>query len=339
MRLPRWFGSVDLGAEDAGPRAQMWWAFAGAVLLVVAFAALGTLYLRPPGVSTYHLELPESGGLAAGDEVRIAGVPVGTVSSLELADHHVDVAFTVDSKYHVGDQTSVSVRMMTPVGGLYLAVRPEGREPLTGSIPPERATLPFLVNDLFEEADAVVEQLDTRALRTALDKTAAALSQSPEAINTTVTDLEAVMTVLAQQKTQIEDLLSLSNEYLRTAIDNQDLAVEIIRGYAVLGPQIIAAHEDVQVFADGLAGLSGMLFDFLSGPYAAKIEPLLPPLEEAADQSAQLRDSVDSMMTSMTDTLNGLAAIAGPEGQALIDQSGLTVARPDVCLPMPGIRC
>lgn len=339
MRLPQWFASFDLGSEDADPTAQTRWALAGLGVLAVIFAVVAALYLHPPGTATYSLELPESGGLAEGDEVRIAGVPVGSVASLALADDHVDVTFTVDSQYALGDTTSVSVRMLTPIGGLYLALHPAGEQPLRGPIPPERASLPFLVGDLFDEADAVFEELDAEALRIALDKTSAALSESPEAINTTVIDLEAVMAVIAAQKNQIEDLLALSNEYLNTAIDNQQLAIEIIRGYATLAPQMIAAREDVTLFADVLGNLSGLLFDFLSGPYAEKVEPLLPPLEEAADQGEELQAQVDSMMTSITTTLNGLAGIAGPEGQVLIDQSGLTVQRPDACLPMPGTRC
>ncbi|WP_040799107.1 MlaD family protein [Nocardia higoensis] len=339
MGLPQWFASFDLGSEDADPAAQTRWALAGLGVLGVIFAIVLALYLHPPGTATYSLELPEAGGLAEGDEVRIAGVPVGSVASVALADDHVDVTFTVDSQYALGDRTSVAVRMLTPIGGLYLAVRPEGDEPLREAIPQQRAELPFLVGDLFDEADAVFEELDAEALRNALDKTSAALSESPEAINSTVIDLEAVMRVLAQQKSQIEGLLELSNEYLHTAIDNQQLALEIIRGYATLAPQMIAARDDVALFAEVLGGLSGALFDFLSGPYAEKVEPLLPPLEEAADQGEQLRAQVDSMMTSIATTLNGLAGVAGPEGQVLIDQSGLTVQRPDACLPMPGTRC
>lgn len=329
----------DFGAEDADPRSQMWWAICGLATAALVLGVVAVLYLHPPGTSTYRLEVAESGGLAAGDDVRIAGIPVGKVESLVLADDHVDVTFTVDSAHFVGDETSVAVRMLTPIGGLYLALEPAGRRPLTEPIPPGRATLPFLVDEMFQEADAVVEDLDTGILRTALDASASVLAESPDAVRSTIADLESVMTLLSEQKGQVESLLALSNEYLGTANDNQALALEIIRGYAVLGPQIIAAQGDVKIFADGLAGLSGMLFDFLSGPYAEKVEPLLPPLEEAADRSAELTAAVDSMMNSMTATLTGLAALAGPEGQALIDRSGLLVERPDVCLPAPGMRC
>ncbi|AWH91149.1 MlaD family protein [Dietzia lutea] len=335
----RTFGRLDFGSEDADPRAQMWWAVVGVVVLVTIFAVVAGLYLRPPGTDRYMLEIPESGGLAAGDDVRIAGVPVGRVEALELDDDHVDVEFSVDSEHFIGDRTEVSVRMLSPVGGLYVALLPAGDDPLTGPIPLERAQLPFLVADMFAEADAVIAELDTAELRRALDATARSLDGSPGALETTATDIEAVMDVMARQKTQVEDLLSLSNEYLGTVNANQDLALEIIRGYAVLGPQLLAAADDVKTFADGLAGLSGLLFDFLSGPYASKVEPIIPHLKEATRSADELRKSTEEMLDSVTGTVRDLSAVAGPEGRVLIDQSGLTLDRPEVCLPQPGMRC
>ena len=335
----RTFGRLDFGSEDADPRTQMWWAVVGGVVLVLILAVVATLFFRPPGTDRYRLEIPESGGLAVGDDVRIAGVPVGEVSSLALDSDHVDVEFTVDSAHFIGDRTEVSVRMLTPVGGLYMALLPAGDQPLTDPIPAERAQLPFLVTEMFAEADAVIAELDTAELRRALDATARSLDGSPGALETTVTDIEAVMDVIARQKTQVEDLLSLSNEYLDTVNANQELALEIIRGYAVLGPEMIAAEADVKTFADGLAGLSGLLFDFMSGPYASKVEPIIPSLEEAAISADELRKSVSQTLDSMTTTVRDLSAIAGPEGQLLIDQSGLTLDRPEVCLPIPGTRC
>ena len=335
----RWFGRLDFGSEDADPRTQMWWAAAGAVILVVLLVTVMVLYLRPPGTERYSLVLPESGGLAVGDDVRIAGVPVGKVEAMSLDTDHVDVEFSVDSEHVIGDETAVSVRMLTPVGGLYMTLLPAGDEPLTEPIPADRAQLPFLVADMFAEADAVVSELDTAELREALDATARALDESPGALETTIDDIEAVMGVMARQKNQVEDLLSLSNEYLNTVNANQDLALEIIRGYAVLGPQLLAAEDDVKTFADGLAGLSGLLFDFLSGPYQSKVEPIIPSLKEAAGSADELLKATQEMVDSAATTVNDLAEVAGPEGYALIDQSGLTLERPQACLPTPGTRC
>ncbi|MET7769490.1 MlaD family protein [Nocardia sp. NPDC005366] len=334
---PVW--KLDLGSEEATPRAQAIWALASVLVITVVLGTMGVLYLRPPGYATYHLELPESGGLSVGDGVRIAGVPVGRIMALHLEDDHVDVEFTVDSNQRLGDQTSVSVRMLSPVGGLYLAVLPDGSKPLRANIPAQRATLPFQVEDLVHAADTVVADIDVAALRAALTGTAAALADSPEAIRNSVSELESVVTVFAEQKNQINDLLSVSNEYLQAVHNNQALATEVIRAYAVLGPRIVDAREKVENFSDKISALVGLLFDFLSGPYAQKVEPLLAPLEQSSDLSKELLNSVDSVMTSLSTTVTSLSGLAGPEGQALIDQSGLTVRRPDVCLPVPGIRC
>ncbi|BDT90930.1 putative Mce family protein [Nocardia sputorum] len=329
----------SLGAETPSARAQMVWALVSVIAVTLAFATVGVLYLRPPDYVTYRLQLPETGGLTTGDSVRIAGVKVGRVTSIRLGEEHVDVEFIVRSGRRLGDRTAVDVRMLTPVGGLYLALLPTGGQPLRAPIPAERARLPFLVQELIPETVRVTEQIDTESLRTTLDAAARALTDAPGTVRQAVSSLGAVVGALAEQRNQVQGLLELSNEYLVTARDNEMLATEVIRAYAVLGPQIVAARAKVEIFADKVTAVVGLLFDFLAGPYAETLEPLFFPLEQSRDLSRDLLSSTDAVITAMTRTLEGLAGSAGPEGRALIDQSGLTVHRPEVCLPVPGAGC
>ncbi|MGW0248365.1 MlaD family protein [Nocardia goodfellowii] len=328
-----------LGAEEAPPRAQLLWAMLTVVVLTIAATGIGVAYLHPLGTSTYHLRLPESGGLKSGDGVRIAGVTVGRVLSLRLEEDYVAVEFSVDSTQRLGDRTAVDVRMLTPVGGLYLTLSPAGSAPLRDAIPVDRAQLPYLVNELVPKAAELAEQVDMAALRTALAGVADGLTDAPGAVRDSVSDLESVVTVLATQKQQVEGLLALSNEYLVAARKNQELATEVIRAYAILGPQIVAARSKVEIFADKMTAVVGLLFDFLSGPYAEKVEPLLFPLEQTRNLSGELLDSTNSVIDSMLTTLTKLAQLAGPEGRALIDQSQLAVRPLEVCIPTPGTRC
>lgn len=335
---------MTFGAEQASPRSQLVWALLSVMVLTIGAGTVGALYLRPPGSATYHLTLPESGGLKPGDGVRIAGVAVGRVQAVELAGGypratHVDVTFEIDTEQPLGDATSVDVRMLTPVGGLYLALLPAGDQPLREPIPAERARLPFVVNDLLPETVKVTDKADTAALRATLEGSAGALSGAPGAVREAVSSLSVVIGALAEQRTQVQDLLTLSNEYLNTAHENEQLTTEVIRAYAILGPQIVAARSKVEIFADKVTAVVGLLFDFLSGPYAEQLEPLFFPLEQSRDLSLDLLADTDRMLDALTGTLRQLAGLAGPEGQALIDQSGLTVERPDVCLPVPGAGC
>nr|WP_064569705.1 MlaD family protein [Gordonia sp. LAM0048] len=328
-----------IGAEDASSSSQMWWATVSIAVVAILIATTSILYLKPPGKQTFHLTLSESGNLRAGDAVRVAGVPVGKILGLGLREDHVDVEFSVKSEVFVGDTTSVSVRMLTPIGGLYLAMMPSGTEPLREPIPQTRADVPFLVDDLVSTAVDVTDQIDTDALRDAMSASSVALDDAPGTVRSTVTDMQKVIELFARQKNQIEDLLSLSNEYLGAVLDNKSLITEVIRAYAVLGPSAIASAEETKVFADSLSILVGVIFDFLSGPYQQKLEPLLPPLVEARNVGRDMVGWSTQVVDQMRHTLVSLGELAGPEGKALIDQSGLTTRLPDVCLPVPGRTC
>lgn len=163
---------------------------------------------------------------------------------------------------------------------------------------------------------------------------AAALSGAPDSIRRSVTDLGKVIELLAAQK-QIEQLLGISDEYLTAVRNDRAMLTEVLHAYALLGPQIVAVREKVHTFADATATIVATLFDFLAGPYAAKVEPLLPPLEQTRADAGRLLSWTDQV----TGNLTALGRLAGPDGKALLDQSGLTVAPPDVCLPVPGKVC
>ncbi|WP_280506958.1 MlaD family protein [Nocardia farcinica] len=168
-----------LGGEEVAPRAQTVWALVSVVVLALAFGAVAALYTHPPGSHTHRMLLPETGGLGVGDGVRIAGVPVGRVTAVRLGEGQVEVSFTVDADRHLGDRTAADIRMLTPVGGLYVALLPSGDAPLREPIPAARARLPFVVGDLVEQGAAVADEVDTQALRTTLDAAARAVTGAP----------------------------------------------------------------------------------------------------------------------------------------------------------------
>ena len=335
-----WRGSgPGFGSEEPSAQARTIWTAVSIAVVVIVFAALAVVNLRPPGVITYRVQMPESGGLKTGDGVRLAGVAVGKVVSLELTPEAVDMEFTVDAAHVLGDLTAIDVRMLTPVGGLYVAVLPDGTSPLRAPIPQQRVRLPYLVSDLIPDAARVADEVDSSTLRRSLEAAADGLSGAPGATRGSIRDLEAVVTTIAEQKQQVEDLLSLSNEYLATARQNQALTTEVIRAYAILGPEIVKARSKVESFADSTTAIVGLLFDFLGGPWEDEIEPLLFPIERSSDLSRELLADTDRLIRSMRSTLEKLADLAGPEGRALVDASGLTVQRPDVCIPVPGLVC
>lgn len=125
-----------------------------ALVMVLIFAALALVFsqYRFGSADRYHAVFVDASGLKSGDKVRIAGVPVGSVKGVEIADGTVaQVDFDVDAKYRLLTTTGATVRYENLVGDRYLELLegPGGTDELAdgGTIPIDR-TAPALDLDM-----------------------------------------------------------------------------------------------------------------------------------------------------------------------------------------------
>lgn len=89
-----------------------------ASLLVVVFGEF-----RFGSDDEYHATFTDASRLKSGQDVRIAGVPVGSVKEIKLNDDNtVDVSFTVNDRYQLYTSTKAQVRYENLVGDRYLEI-------------------------------------------------------------------------------------------------------------------------------------------------------------------------------------------------------------------------
>ena len=110
------------------------------LMLVAAFRAQDLPLIG--GGDTYTAAFSEAGGLKVNDEVRIAGVRVGKVQSIELDGDHVKVTFRVKTDSAFGTETGAAIKVKTVLGAMYLALQPAGSGQLEegDEIPVERTS-------------------------------------------------------------------------------------------------------------------------------------------------------------------------------------------------------
>ncbi len=78
---------------------------------------------RFASTNTYHATFSDAARLKGGNDVRIAGVPVGSVRDVKLnPDNTVDVAFTVNKKYQMYTSTRALIRYENLVGDRYMEI-------------------------------------------------------------------------------------------------------------------------------------------------------------------------------------------------------------------------
>ena len=97
--------------------------FTVVMLLVAAILVVVFGEFRFAADSSYHATFTDASRLKAGQDVRISGVPVGSVKDVKLnPDNTVDVAFNINKRYQLYTSTRAVVRYENLVGDRYLEI-------------------------------------------------------------------------------------------------------------------------------------------------------------------------------------------------------------------------
>src|SRR3954452_3308636 len=97
--------------------------FAVVMLMVAAFLVVVFGEFRFASDKSYHATLTDASRLKAGQDVRISGVPVGSVNKISLnPDNTVDVTFDINKRYQIYTSTRAVIRYENLVGDRYLEI-------------------------------------------------------------------------------------------------------------------------------------------------------------------------------------------------------------------------
>ncbi|MFJ4651410.1 MlaD family protein [Nocardia sp. NPDC088792] len=307
----------------------------GAVLVVAGLLAAGALYVLPLGKHTYTAELSEAQSVKTGDDVRIAGISVGKVKSLDLKPDKVVMRFTVNSNVFLGDQTSLDIRMLTIVGGHYVAVFPAGTKPLGGkAIPADHVRLPYSLVETFQDATAPLSKLDGSTLNKNLAALGNSIDGAPDSLRTTLQTVSNYVDALDRQRSQVSNAIAVADEYvtmydgakkdLGRLMDNANLLV------TVLDDKHTEMAEAIRLLSDVLGRLDGATPTW---------DDLKPKLNDALTQLEQLGQKFTPTLTAAQELQKKLSDLVIPDGGVTVDQSQQTVTVPQVCIPVPGKDC
>jgi phospholipid/cholesterol/gamma-HCH transport system substrate-binding protein len=110
------------------------------MFLVVGFLALGYLSIKLGRVSllggggySITVDFPSVGGLKAGSAVEIAGVQIGRVESIGLADYQARVILRVNRDVKLQEDSIASIKTKGLIGEKYVRISPGGSDKI---IPP-----------------------------------------------------------------------------------------------------------------------------------------------------------------------------------------------------------
>ncbi|MFB8004207.1 MlaD family protein [Nocardia sp. NPDC056000] len=325
--------------EAVASRRQLVLGLGGMAVVVVLMIASAIIYFIPLGKNTYTADLTEAGSVKVGDEVRIAGITVGSVTGMELLDDSVRMTFTVENKIFVGDQTTLDIRMLTAIGGHYVAVFSSGRNALRSrAIPPDHVTLPYSLAKAMQDSAQPLATIDGGTLRANLTALAGALEKSPGSIGQMTDAMAAFVDVVNRQNTEVNRALDVADEYIGLLGDYRKAIGAMLTKIGAMETTVLGRRADVEnalrIVTELLSRIAA-----IEPAYRTHLEPLLDKLFETKPSLEQLGQRLGVVIDSLNQLGTRIQGLQGPHGGIAIDQSGQGISASSLCIPVPGRDC
>jgi phospholipid/cholesterol/gamma-HCH transport system substrate-binding protein len=251
------------------------------------------------GGTTYTAEFRESAGLRPGNEVRLAGVKVGAVRSVELVRNKVVVDFRVKD-VSLGNRSTVSIEIKTLLGDKYLAISSAGPEPQSANapIPVDRTRTPFDIVPAVGKLSQTVDQIDTKQLAQSFQVLSDTFANSPQHIKDTLTGLSQISSVLSTRDEQLRTLLANTAGFSKTLADRDDQLKKLFSDASLLLGELQFRREAVHSLLTGTTNLAGELRGLVADNQA-QLNPVLTDLDKVttilSNNQKNLNDSLHSL--------------------------------------------
>lgn len=251
------------------------------------------------GGTTYTAEFRESAGLRPGNEVRLAGVKVGTVRTVELARNKVVVDFRVKD-VSLGDRSTVSIEIKTLLGDKYLGISSSGRTPQSANspIPVGRTRTPFDIVPAVGKLSQTVDQIDTKQLAQSFQVLSDTFANSPQHIRNMLTGLSQLSSVLSSRDEQLKTLLANTAGFSQTLADRDQQLKKLFTDASLLLGELQFRREAVHSLLSGTTALANELRGLVADNQV-QLQPVLTDLDKVttilSKNQANLSESLRSL--------------------------------------------
>lgn len=290
---------------------------AGLLAIVVVFSSsLVWLVMRDVGLKRIVAYFGEAVGVYAGSDVRVLGVPVGTISSVEPQGTRVRVGITIDRGVDVPAGALAAVVAPSVVSDRYVQLSPPytgGKKMADGGvIPVGRTATPVELDQLYESLNRLATALGpdganrTGALSDLLDTGAANLDGNGRAMGTSIAELGKATRTLSGSQADLFDTIANLERFtamLRDSDDQVAKAESQLRGVAGF------LADDRQELAAALRELATALIqvrDFIRdnrGRLRSNVDKLASITETLLRQRASLEEALDVAPLALTNVV------------------------------------
>lgn len=268
--------------------------------------------------TSYKAVFGDVTGLLAGNEVRIAGVRIGQVDSIELGEQQLAlVHFSLDDNREIAESTIARLRYRNIVGERYIAITegPGSSEPLEqgATLPLEQTRNALDLTVLFNGFRPLFQALDPESMNKAAFELVQTLQGEGGTIESLMARTASLTNTLADRDEVIGRVLE-NLEMVLATVDERgselgDLIVQLRRLAAGFAEDRLAIGASLDGISDLTTATAGLLRD-IRPPLAADVRELRE-LATTFDDNNELVEGIIQRLPGKLDTIIGTATYGG----------------------------
>ncbi len=259
----------------------------------------------------YQALFAEAGGLTSGNDVKVSGVKLGTVSDVALSNGKALVTFTLDANVHLGSDTTAHIRTGTLLGERMLTLEPSGGATMHASdlIPLSRTSSPYSLTDAVSDFTTNTAGTDTQSINQSLDTLSDTIDRIAPQLGPTFDGLSRLSQSLNSRNESLGNLLKSAADVTGILSQrSQQVNALILNANDLLGVLEQRRYAIVNLLANTSA-----LSRQLSGLVNDNEQELAPTLEKLNSVSEMLERNSDNIAKAIA----GLAKYQVTQGEAV----------------------
>lgn len=247
-----------------------------AVMIGILLAGLGVLIdarmLRPTTITAHFVSAT---GIYPGDDVRVSGVRVGNISSIEPDGRYTRFTLEVDSSVRIPAEATAVVVVQNLIASRYVQLAPayeDSGPALTDGavIPVERTAVPIEWDEVKDQISRLATDLgpktdhDRTAIGTFIDSAANALDGNGEKLRTTLGELSRLARTLAAGSGDIVNTVKNLQQFIAVLSESTTQIVQFQNRFATLTSVLNNSRSDLDTALTELSTALGEVQQFVS---------------------------------------------------------------------------
>jgi phospholipid/cholesterol/gamma-HCH transport system substrate-binding protein len=275
---------------------KTWLGFIAAMVVAVVIGSMLVVHMLGVGYRHYTAEFLQAASLRAGNPIMIAGIPVGTVSSLKLDGDHVEAGLKIRDNVVLGKDSKASIKVTTILGSRYLAIDPNG----PGSLPRNTFDLrhtdvPYDLQAALQDATTTFEQVDSDRFAESLAVLGKQLERLPPVVPEAMSNINSLSSIIAQRRDQLGQLLRSTEQVTNTLRRQQANIGSVVNQAQDLLGQFVARRAVFHTMMQSLTSLVNTMSQIVVGDRVG-VETLLKDMRDFTDMMAKHDDLLRNML-------------------------------------------